>query len=55
MLYNTALAMSFNESQSIHRDFAVLHVQHLQVKTVGSYNLEALPGDALAGFQAQTL
>lgn len=55
MLYNTALTMSFNKSQSIHGDFAVLHVQHLQVKTVGSYNLQALPSDALAGFQAQAL
>lgn len=55
MLYNTALAVSFNKSQSIHRNIAVLHIQHLQVKTVGSYNLEALPSDALARFQAEAL
>lgn len=55
MLYDTALAMSFNKSQSIHRDIAVLHIQHLQVKTVGSDNLQALPSDALTRFQAQAL
>lgn len=55
VLYNTALAVSFNKPQSIHRDITVLHVQHLQVKTVGGYNLQALPSDALTRFQAQAL
>lgn len=55
VLYDTALAMSFYKSQSIHRHIAVLHIQHLQVKTVGGHNLQALPSYALTWFQTQAL
>lgn len=52
MLNDTALAVALHKPQGLHGNFTVLDVQHLQVKAIGSHDLQALAGDALTGFEA---